>query len=175
MQKQTAEEKAKNIKLLICDVDGVMTDGSLFYDNNGDEYKAFNSRDGHGIKMLQECGVQVAIITGRTSKLVLHRMHNLNVDMIYQGQADKRHAFRELLEETGMLPEEIAYIGDDVVDLPVMTQVGLAVAVADAHELVLENADWVTLCDGGRGAVRDLCEFIMKAQNHYQNMMNRYL
>ena len=150
--------KASKIQMLICDVDGVMTDGSLFFGDDGQEYKAFNSLDGHGLKMLQDSGVKVAIITGRTSNVVLHRMKNLSINTIYQGQSDKLIAYQKLLKDFNLEPEEIAYMGDDVVDLPVMTKVGLSVAVANAHELVKQHSDLVTNKSGGYGAVRECCE-----------------
>ncbi len=169
------EMKAKKVRLLICDVDGVMTDGSLFFGDDGQEYKAFNALDGHGIKMLQDSGVKVAIITGRTSNVVLHRMKNLGVGIIYQGQIDKLVGYQQLLDELKILPDEIAYIGDDVVDLPVMIRIGLSMAVANAHSLVKQNADFITENSGGHGAVRECCEFLMKAQNNYDEIMATYL
>jgi 3-deoxy-D-manno-octulosonate 8-phosphate phosphatase (KDO 8-P phosphatase) len=171
----TLKTKARKIRLLICDVDGVLTDGSLFFGDDGQEYKAFNSLDGHGIKMLQESGVQVAIITGRTSNVVLHRMKNLSVSTIYQGQSDKLVGYQQLLDELNIQADEIAYMGDDVVDLPVMIRVGLSVAVANAHELVKEHADMTTKQSGGHGAVREFCDFIIKSQGKYDSLMSRYL
>ena len=132
-------EKAARIKLLIFDVDGVLTDGSLFIDDNGKEYKAFHSQDGHGIKMLQKHGVRCAIITGRSSTLVEHRMRNLGIDLIYQGQHNKLEGFADLLNRVDLDPQQVAYVGDDVVDLPVMRKVGLAIAVQDAHHWVLKH------------------------------------
>lgn len=167
--------KASKIQMLICDVDGVMTDGGLFFGDDGQEYKAFNSLDGHGLKMLQDSGVKVAIITGRTSNVVLHRMKNLSINIIYQGQSDKLIAYQKLLTDFALKPEEIAYMGDDVIDLPVMTKVGLSIAVANSHELVIQHSDMVTVKSGGHGAVRELCEFIMKSQNNYDHFMEKYL
>jgi 3-deoxy-D-manno-octulosonate 8-phosphate phosphatase (KDO 8-P phosphatase) len=169
------QTKAEKIRLLICDVDGVLTDGSLFFGDDGQEYKAFNSLDGHGIKMLQESGIQIAIITGRTSNVVLHRMKNLSITTIYQGQSDKLIAFQQLLDDFNFNADEVAYMGDDVIDLPVMIRVGLAVAVANAHELVKQHADMTTDNRGGHGAVREFCEFIIKAQGNYDSLMSRYL
>ena len=133
-------EKAARIRLLIFDVDGVLTDGSLFVGDDGQEYKAFNSRDGHGIKMLLKYGVEIAIITGRTSRVVEHRMANLGITHVYQGKLDKLPAYEELRGKLGISPEETAYVGDDVVDLPVMRRVGLAIAVQDAHPLAKQHA-----------------------------------
>ncbi|MGB1008748.1 MAG: 3-deoxy-manno-octulosonate-8-phosphatase KdsC [Thiolinea sp.] len=170
-------EKASQIKLVIFDVDGVLTDGSLFYDNQGQEYKAFNSRDGHGIRMLQDGGIKMAILTGRKSELVMHRAQNLGIDpeLIYQGYRDKRPAFAELCTKTGIQHNEIAYVGDDVIDLPVMSKVGLAIAVADAHPFVKQHAHWVTGTPGGKGAAREVCETLLDAQGKLQSMLETYL
>lgn len=168
-------EKASRIRLLIFDVDGVLTDGSLFLGDDGQEYKAFNSRDGHGIKMLLKYGVTVAIITGRTSKVVEHRMENLGVTHVYQGKLHKVPAYEELTEKLGISADETAYVGDDVVDLPVMRKVGLAIAVQDAHPLVKTHSHWQTPSGGGRGAARDVCEMLMEAQGVLQSEMDSYL
>lgn len=168
-------EKAARIKLLIFDVDGVLTDGSLFIDDNGKEYKAFHSQDGHGIKMLQKHGVRCAIITGRSSTLVEHRMRNLGIDLIYQGQHNKLEGFADLLNRVDLDPEQVAYVGDDVVDLPVMRKVGLAIAVQDAHHWVLKHAHWQTPRPGGRGAARDVCEMLLEAQGVLQRELESYL
>ncbi len=168
-------EKAAQIKLVIFDVDGVLTTGALFYGDDGQEYKAFHSRDGHGMKMLQNSGVEVGIITGRTSKVVEHRMENLGIQHVYQGKLEKLPAFEELLEKLGLNPDEVAYVGDDVVDLPILTRVGLAIAVADAHELVKQHAHWQTPHGGGQGAARDVCELIMEARGTLQTELQRYL
>jgi 3-deoxy-D-manno-octulosonate 8-phosphate phosphatase (KDO 8-P phosphatase) len=168
-------EKAARIRLLIFDVDGVLTDGSLFVGDDGQEYKAFNSRDGHGIKMLLKYGVDIAIITGRTSKVVEHRMANLGINHIYQGKLDKLPAYEELRAKLGVGPEETAYVGDDVVDLPVMRRVGLAIAVQDAHPLVLRHSHWQTPSAGGRGAARDVCEMLLEAKGVLQDELGRYL
>ena len=168
-------EKASRIRLLIFDVDGVLTDGSLFIGDDGQEYKAFNSRDGHGIKMLQRHGVIVAIITGRTSRVVEHRMENLGVTHVYQGKLEKLPAYEELSAELGIPADETAYVGDDVVDLPVMRQVGLAIAVQDAHPLVRQHSHWQTPSAGGRGAARDVCEMLMEAKGVLEDELSRYL
>jgi len=168
-------EKAANIKLVIFDVDGVLTTGSLFYGDDGQEYKAFHSRDGHGMKMLQNTGVEIGIITGRTSKVVEHRMENLGVQHVYQGKQEKLPAFYQLIEKLGVDPAEVAYVGDDVVDLPIMKRVGLAIAVADAHHLVAQHAHWQTPHGGGQGAARDVCELIMEAQGSLEAEMQSYL
>lgn len=168
-------DKAANIKLVIFDVDGVLTNGSLFYGDDGQEYKAFHSRDGHGMKMLQKSGVDIGIITGRTSKVVDHRMANLGIKHVYQGQQEKLPAFIELIEKLGIDSSEVAYVGDDVVDLPIMKRVGLAIAVADAHHLVTQHAHWQTPHGGGQGAARDVCELIMEARGSLNAEMQSYL
>ena len=168
-------DKAAGIRLIIFDVDGVLTDGSLFVGDDGQEYKAFNSRDGHGIKMLKKYGVEVAIITGRTSQLVEHRMANLGVEHVYLGKLDKLPAYEELAAKLGIAPAETAYVGDDVVDLPVMRRVGLAIAVQDAHPLVRTHSHWQTPSPGGRGAARDVCEMLMEAKGVLQDELNHYL
>lgn len=168
-------EKAARIRLIIFDVDGVLTDGSLFIGDDGQEYKAFNSRDGHGIKMLIKHGVTVAIITGRTSRVVEHRMANLGVEHVYQGQLEKLPAYEKLASKLGISAAETAYVGDDVVDLPVMRVVGLAIAVQDAHPLVRTHSHWQTASCGGRGAARDVCEMLLEAQGVLEQEMSSYL
>ena len=168
-------EKARQIRLVVFDVDGVLTDGGLFIDCDGREHKVFNSRDGHGMKMLQQTGVAIGVITGRSSQSVAHRMAGLGIDHVYQGQQDKLPAFRALVESLGVAPAQVACVGDDVVDLPMMRRAGLAIAVNDAHELVKEHAHWITAHGGGRGAARDVCELIMKAQGTLPALWERYL
>lgn len=166
---------AKKIKLVIFDVDGVLTDGSLYFGDDGQEYKAFYSRDGLGIKLLQRTGVEVGIITARNSQLVSHRMKNLDIEHLYQGRLDKIAAFDELTSKLKVSPEQTAYAGDDVVDLPVMKKVGLAIAVQDAHPFVKKHAHWITEHDGGRGAARDICELIMEAQGTLEDQLNFFM
>lgn len=168
-------QRAARIRLVVFDVDGVLTDGSLFLGDGGEEYKAFHSRDGHGMKMLQEAGVELAVITGRTSKVVEHRMASLGIEHVFQGQQDKLPAFEALVARVGLAPAECAYVGDDVVDLPVMRRVGLAIAVQDAHPLVVRHAHWQTPSPGGRGAARDVCELILEARGELERMLARYL
>jgi len=172
---QDIQQKAKSIRLIIFDVDGVLTDGSLFIGDDGQEYKAFNSKDGHGMVMLQQSGVGIAIITGRTSEVVRIRMESLGIEHVFQGKREKRPAYEELKRATGLEDAEIAYVGDDVVDLPVMTQVGLAIAVQDAHPLTKQHAHWVTPSGGGRGAGREVCELIMDAQGTLSAALQHYL
>lgn len=168
-------DRAKRIKLVIFDVDGVLTDGGLHIDSNGNEHKVFNSRDGHGMKMLQNSGVEIAIITGRLSEAVSHRMASLGIEHVHQGCLEKLPVFNELIKSLSLLPNQIAYVGDDVVDLPIMHKVGLAIAVQDAHDHVKKHAHWQTPHEGGRGAARDVCELIMEAQGTIADQMNRYL
>lgn len=168
-------QKARNIELLILDVDGVLTDGSLYFDNQGEEYKAFNSLDGHGIRMLLENGIDIAVITGRQSQLLLHRMDNLGITRIYQGFRDKLPAFQQLLDDTGLQTGQIAYMGDDLVDLPVMSRVGLAVSVPNGNAFVREHSDFVTQASGGQGAVRELCEFLLQSRSLLQSIQAAYL
>ncbi len=172
---QDIQNKAAAIRLIVFDVDGVLTDGSLFIGDDGQEYKAFNSKDGHGMKMLQETGVQIAIITGRTSEVVRLRMESLGIEHVYQGKRMKLPAYEELKRATGFSDGQIAYVGDDVVDLPVMTRVGLAIAVQDAHYLAKQHAHWVTPSGGGRGAAREACELIMDAQGTLSSALQVYL
>jgi len=168
-------EKAKQIELVIFDIDGVLTDGSLFMGDDGQEYKAFNSKDGHGIRMLLDGGVDIAIITGRQSEVVKHRASDLGITRIYQGKREKLPAFLELLEDTKLKAEQVAYVGDDVVDLPVMSKVGLAICVQDAHEFVKKHSHWVTQAAGGRGAGREVCEMILQAKGKLDAMLESYI
>lgn len=170
-----ASEKARLIRLLIVDIDGVLTDGGLQFDNRGEEYKTFNSLDGHGIRMLLESAIEVAVITGRKSKIVNHRMGDLGVKRIYQGYRDKRPAFDKLLQDSGNEAEQIAYIGDDLPDLPIMQRVGFAVAVQNAHGFVKQHCDLITTASGGHGAVREVTDFILRAQGLLENLQNSYL
>ena len=168
-------EKAKTIELVILDVDGVMTDGSLFMGDDGQEYKAFNSLDGHGLRMLQDSGMTVAIITGRKSDVVNHRMNDLGITTIYQGYRDKTPAYEALLKEKNISHEKVAYVGDDVVDLPVMSRVGFAIAVQNAHPFVKKHSDWVTEASGGRGAVREICELFLSSKDLLDDKLESYL
>jgi len=166
--------RTKDIKLVIFDVDGVLTDGSIIIGDDGEEYKAFHSRDGHGMKLLQYTGVEIAIITGRTSKVVEYRMNSLGINHLYQGKRVKLPAFEELIERLGLKPEQCAYVGDDWVDLAIMSRVGLAVAVQDADPLVKKHAHWITPAKGGKGAARELCELIMEGQGTLQDQIERH-
>lgn len=168
-------ERAKKLKLLILDVDGVLTDGKLFFDQEGNEYKCFHARDGHGIKLLRQTGVEIAVISGRKSKTVELRMKNLGIELIYQGHEHKLQAFNEVIEKLGISPDQAAHIGDDLLDLPIMTRVGLAIAVSDANFAVKQRAHWCTTELGGHGAVREACDLIMQAQGTFEAVLNNYL
>jgi 3-deoxy-D-manno-octulosonate 8-phosphate phosphatase (KDO 8-P phosphatase) len=171
VNKQAIRERAARIRLLILDVDGVLTDGSLYLGDDGQEFKAFNARDGHGMVLLQEAGVRLAVISGRSSNLVRIRMEHLGVARVYQGRRDKVPAYDELKQTLELPDDACAYVGDDVIDLPVMRRVGLAIAVSDAHALVRRHAHWCTDAPGGRGAVREVCELIMDAQGTWETMV----
>ena len=166
---------ANQVRLLILDVDGVLTDGGLHFDNRGEEYKTFNSLDGHGIRMLLDCGIEVAVITGRKSKIVGHRMTELGVRHLHQGSSDKLATFTALIESLGVTPEQVAYVGDDLPDLPVLRRVGFAIAVHNAHAFVREHCDWVTSKRGGHGAVREITDFILQAQSLLDARQAEYL
>ncbi len=167
--------RAKKLKLLILDVDGVLTDGKLFFDPLGNEYKSFHAQDGHGIKLLRQHNVEVAVISGRTSHTVALRMQSLGIQHVYQGHENKLTAFQELLLALDINPEQTAHVGDDVLDLPIMCRVGLAVAVQDANPAVRDYAHWVTKRCGGQGAVREVCDLILQAQGHFDAILNTYL
>jgi len=145
-------------------VDGVLTDGTIIYSDSGEEIKAFNVKDGLGIRLLLEAGIPVCLITGRSSKALRHRCKNLGISFVYDGISNKKSVLDRICADTGSLPEAIAFIGDDLPDLSMKGSVGLFIAVADAHEALRETADWVTTARGGRGAVREICEAILKAK-----------
>jgi 3-deoxy-D-manno-octulosonate 8-phosphate phosphatase (KDO 8-P phosphatase) len=167
-------KKAKNIKLLILDVDGVMTDGKVVYSDSGEELKFFDSRDGHGIKMLMRTGVQVAIITGRLSKAVEHRAANLGIAIVYQKALNKIEAYEEILAQNSLADQDICAVGDDLPDAPLLRRSGLAVAVPGAVDEVRMLAHYTTRHAGGDGAVREVCDMIMKAQGTWQAVTARY-
>lgn len=172
---QAVFELARKVRLVIFDVDGVLTDGCLFVGDDGQEYKAFSSLDGHGMKMLKSSGVELAIITGRTSRVVALRAHNLGISHLHQGVEDKLATFRQLIDTLQLTPDQCAFMGDDVVDLPVMRRCGLALCVPAAPPLVKQHAHYVTTLPGGRGAAREACELIMQAQGTFDAAMASYL
>jgi 3-deoxy-D-manno-octulosonate 8-phosphate phosphatase (KDO 8-P phosphatase) len=160
-------QRAKQIKLLICDVDGVFSDARIYLGNNGEELKAFNTLDGFGVKAIQSAGIDVAVITGRHSKLVEQRMQSLTVKHIYQGQENKLAAYQQLLSKLSLTPPQVAYIGDDIPDLAVMEQVGFSISVPDGHPYVKNKAHYMTQRRGGFGAVRELCDLLLITQGHF--------
>jgi len=168
-------DKLNRVRLLLLDVDGVLTDGGIIYNDKGVETKVFNVRDGLGIRLLMEAGVKVGIVTSRASKALYRRCDNLGISLIFDKVQDKAGILNLILDQTGVPAESMAYVGDDLVDLPLMRKVGLSVAVADAHETLLENADMVTTAKGGAGAVREVCEAILKAQGLWEKTLERFL
>lgn len=175
IDQHSLEKKAKNIRLLVLDVDGVLTDGKLYFSNSGEEMKSFHTLDGHGIKMLRSSGVEVGIITGRTSKLVEKRASDLGIHLLIQGREDKFTALGEMRENFPCELDEIAFLGDDYPDLTVMVKIGLPLAVANAHSEVTERAIARTTRSGGDGAVREACDFIMRAQGSYDVALGKYI
>ena len=167
--------RAKLIRLVAFDVDGVMTDGGLYYSDSGEEFKRFNSLDGHGLKMLRASGVEIAIITGRTSRCVAARAQNLGIVHVYQGMENKLEAMVDLLNKLKLSRDAAAYMGDDVGDLTVMRHVGMAITVPDAPLLVREHSHYITQRNGGYGAVRETCEMIMSAQDTLDKQLSPYL
>lgn len=169
------QRRAAAIRLLILDVDGVLTDNRLYYGDNGVEYKTFHTRDGHGLVLLRQAGIDLGVITGRTSEVVRRRMADLKVKYLYQGVPDKLPTFETLLAETGLKPEQVAYMGDDILDLPILRRVGLAAMPANGDPLLREHVHMISRYPGGEGAVRELCELILKAQNKWEEILRFYL
>jgi 3-deoxy-D-manno-octulosonate 8-phosphate phosphatase (KDO 8-P phosphatase) len=168
------EERLKKIKLLILDVDGVLTDGRIIFDSNGIESKFFNVKDGHGIKMVQRGGIEVGIISGRESKVVANRAVELGIAQVYQKSLDKLVPYRQMLEATGLSDDQVAFMGDDIIDIPLLRRVGFAAAPADAVGEVLPFAHFVAKNRGGWGAVREVCDLILKAQGSWDTITSRY-
>jgi 3-deoxy-D-manno-octulosonate 8-phosphate phosphatase (KDO 8-P phosphatase) len=169
------KQRASKIRMLVLDVDGVLTDGKLYFDHAGNEMKAFNTRDGLGMKALQRVGIEVAVITGRKSEAVSYRMNQLGIAHVYQGREDKLDAFLDLLKTTRLDAQQVCFAGDDWIDLPVLMRVGLAVSVADAEDHVKQQAHWITQRNGGHGAVREICNLILKAQGKDQTILDEIL
>ena len=157
-------DRAKLIRLALFDVDGVLTDGKVILDSTGKELKIFNIKDGHGIRLLQHYGIEVGVITGRSSKALEHRMNDLEVKHVIQGCNEKFNAYQNLLRKLKIKENETSFVGDDIVDLQIMSRCGLAIAVSDAHEFVKKHAHWETSASGGQGAVREVCELILESQ-----------
>ena len=167
-------EKARDIKLLILDVDGVLTDGKIVYTDRGEEAKAFDVKDGHGLKLLMRAGIPVALITGRSSPAVEHRARDLGITRVYQKAINKIEAYEELRRTENLRDEEICVVGDDLPDLPILRICGFSVAVADSAEEVKREVDYVTNKEAGKGAVREVCDIILKARGLWEAVTERY-
>jgi 3-deoxy-D-manno-octulosonate 8-phosphate phosphatase (KDO 8-P phosphatase) len=167
-------KKIMGVRLLIVDVDGVMTDGRIIYNDDGRQLKFFDVKDGHGIKLFMRAGLEVAIITSRESGVVLHRANDLGIKILFQGALDKVKAFEEIITTKGISPEDVSYIGDDLVDIPLLKRVGFSVAVVDAVREVKDCVDYVTERQGGYGAVREVCELILRLQGRWESVTERY-
>ena len=175
IDKELLMTKARNIRLFALDVDGVLTDGSIVYTSQGEQVQSFHVHDGLGLKLLGLAGIHVAILSSRSSRALAVRAEELGIKLVYQGLPDKIKVYEEIKEKLGIEDKEIAYIGDDWVDLPLLQKAGLAIVVADAAQSMEDYADYVTQQPGGRGAVREVCELILKAQNRRSEFLNHYL
>jgi 3-deoxy-D-manno-octulosonate 8-phosphate phosphatase (KDO 8-P phosphatase) len=173
-QRKLALAKAKEIKLLLLDVDGVLTDGNLLYSGSGEESKAFNTQDGFGLRLLREAGIQIGVITARKSEVVARRATELKMNYIYQGMQNKNDAFKEVVKASGFKPYQIAYMGDDWLDLVLLQQVGLAIVPANGAREVKEIAHFITKRSGGAGAVRDACDLIIEGKNLLMELLQKY-
>ena len=168
------KERLQKIKMLLLDVDGILTDGRIIYSSDGSETKAFDVKDGHGLKMIQRAGIEVGIITGRKSSVVERRAKELGISILYQGAKDKLVPFREILEHHSIGEDEIAYVGDDIVDLPILLRVGFAATVADALPEVKQRVHYVTDRKGGKAAVREICDLILKESGRWDGVAAKY-
>ena len=167
-------EILKQIKILLLDVDGVLTDGSIIYNDQGIETKAFNAKDGLGIRLLMEAGIKVGIVTGRRSEVLVNRCNDLGIKYLFDNVKDKGEMLELISSKTGIAPENTAFMGDDLIDLPLMMKVGFSAAVADAAEPVKNRASYISSAKGGRGAVREVCEMILKAHGLWENIQKRF-
>jgi len=174
-QAKLDQARLNQIKLLLLDVDGVLTDGQIIYTDSGEQIKSFSSKDGLGLRLLMDNNIRVGIITGRKSAALGHRLQNLGIDLVFDGIQDKAAAFDEIMAVTGISQEHIAFVGDDLIDLPAMIRAGISFTVPDAPQEVKHRADRVTSAKGGHGAVREICESILKAQGVWENIINQYL
>ena len=172
--KRVNRKKLKSVKLLMLDVDGVLTDGKIIYNDRGEEIKAFNVRDGHGLKLLMRAGIGIALITGRKSKVVLHRARDLGIKNVYQRVTNKIEVYEKILKGKKLKDENVGFVGDDLVDIPVLKRVGFSAAVGDAIPEEREVADYVASKKGGEGAVREICELLLKVQNKWEEITERY-
>ena len=172
---QELASRIRAVKLVVFDVDGVLTDGRIIFSNSGEETKLFDVKDGHGIKLLMRSGIDVAIITARESDVVRRRARDLGITHVFQGMKDKKMALEELVKASGVAPDAMAYMGDDIIDLPVLKRVAFSAAVADAVSEVIERVDFVAKRPGGRGAARELAELILKVQGKWDEVLKAYL
>ncbi|EAT16725.1 HAD family hydrolase [Desulfuromonas acetoxidans] len=170
MKKRSIEK----VRLLLLDVDGVLTDGRIIYDNNGIESKAFHVRDGHGLKLLQRAGIKVGIITGRSSEIVSHRAAELGIDIVYQGAKTKLEPYEQILADLKLSDQQVAYVGDDLVDLPILRRVGCSFTVADAVADIKPYVDYITTLPGGHGAVREVCDMLLRQSGLWDSVTDRY-
>jgi 3-deoxy-D-manno-octulosonate 8-phosphate phosphatase (KDO 8-P phosphatase) len=168
------EQRLQKIRLLLLDVDGVLTDGRIIYGSDGTETKAFDVKDGHGLKMLQRAGLLTGIITGRESTVVLHRARELGIEIVHQAAKDKLIPYRQILSDLGLSDDQVAYVGDDIVDLPILRRVGFAATVADCVEDVREHVHYVTNRPGGRGAVREICDLLLRGGGYWESVAGKY-
>ncbi|MGE4580573.1 MAG: KdsC family phosphatase [Desulfuromonadales bacterium] len=168
------KDRLTKIRLLLLDVDGILTDGRIIYDHDGVESKMFDVKDGHGLKLIQRAGIRVGIITGRSSEVVALRARELGIDIVYQGAKEKMVPYREILENLGLMDDEVAYMGDDLVDLPVLTRVGFSATVADAVEDIKPYVHYVAQKKGGRAAVREVCDLLLKESGKWSEVTRRY-
>lgn len=166
--------RAARVKLLVLDVDGVLTDGRIIMDHEGREIKAFDVRDGHGIKLLRDAGIEVAVLTGRSSPVVQKRADDLGIPWVRQGVNDKVRAYEEIAREVGIGDEETCFVGDDLVDIPLLKRVGVSIVVADGAHEAKQLALYVTQSPGGRGAVREVCDLLLQAQGKWEEILRRY-
>jgi len=173
-KQNSLKERLEKVRLIILDVDGVLTDGRIVIDDEGRESKFFNVRDGHGIKMLLRFGIEVAFMTGRNSRVVAHRAKELGITEVHQGVWDKLAKYEEILAQKGLRDEEVAFMGDDIVDIPVLKRVGFSATVADAEEEPKRVVNYVTRRKGGRGAVREICDLLLKAKGYWREVGERY-
>jgi 3-deoxy-D-manno-octulosonate 8-phosphate phosphatase (KDO 8-P phosphatase) len=165
------DDKLKKIRMVLLDVDGVLTAGEIIYGDSGEQHKIFDVKDGVGIRMLKAAGIRVGIVTGRAGEALLHRCRNLGIDLVFDGVRDKAKVLAQIVEQTGIDPEATAFVGDDLPDLSIMQKVGLAVAVADAHKMVRRAAHITTWAAGDRGAVREVCDAVIKAQGRWDELV----
>jgi 3-deoxy-D-manno-octulosonate 8-phosphate phosphatase (KDO 8-P phosphatase) len=168
------QEKVKHLKLLMLDVDGVLTDGKIIYNDRGEELKAFDVRDGHGIKLLMRSGVEVVLITGRKSRVVVHRARDLGITQVYQKITNKVEVYEKILRQKKLVDREVGFVGDDLVDIPVLRRVGFSATVSDAIPEVKKIVDYITTKRGGEGAVREICELLLKLQNRWEKVTETY-